>query len=185
LARLACPTALISRKSRVVLASYSPTLGRGGRSTVGFDAAERYGRAGSVNRIASTATGTYRAPPPLVLMLIGFVGFVGFVSQSAEVLAQQPTSAQIGAIRASCQSDYRANCAGVPPGDAPRWLVCSKTWRSFLRHARRRSVPPAAAPPRHRRPRLSSRQQRLLGPRRPLPPPSPRCKRALMRGFRR
>ncbi len=30
--------------------------------------------------------------------------------------AQQPTSAQAGAIRQACRSDYAANCAGVPTG---------------------------------------------------------------------
>ncbi|VFU07616.1 exported protein of unknown function [Methylocella tundrae] len=35
----------------------------------------------------------------------------------------EPTQAQIGAIRASCQSDYRANCAGVPPGGSAA-LAC-------------------------------------------------------------
>lgn len=30
--------------------------------------------------------------------------------------AQQPTQAQIGAIKQSCRSDYQANCSGVPTG---------------------------------------------------------------------
>jgi Cysteine rich repeat len=30
--------------------------------------------------------------------------------------AQQPTSEQISAIRASCRSDFMAQCAGVQPG---------------------------------------------------------------------
>jgi hypothetical protein len=32
------------------------------------------------------------------------------------VLAQQPTQAQISAIRSACPSDYRAHCASVPTG---------------------------------------------------------------------
>jgi hypothetical protein len=30
--------------------------------------------------------------------------------------AQQPSSAQIAAVRSSCPADYRAHCASVPPG---------------------------------------------------------------------
>src|SRR5580698_8148469 len=30
--------------------------------------------------------------------------------------AQQPTQAQISAIRSACRGDYQANCAGVPTG---------------------------------------------------------------------
>ncbi len=33
--------------------------------------------------------------------------------------AQQPSQAQISAIRSSCASDYRAHCAGVPTGGMP------------------------------------------------------------------
>ena len=38
-------------------------------------------------------------------------------------LAQQPSSAQIGAIRAHCRADYRAMCAAVPTG-GPAALNC-------------------------------------------------------------
>lgn len=41
----------------------------------------------------------------------------------AAALAQQPTQAEIGAVRASCQSDYRAHCASVPPGGSAS-LAC-------------------------------------------------------------
>ena len=34
----------------------------------------------------------------------------------APARAQQPTSAQISAIRSSCRSDFMANCSGVQPG---------------------------------------------------------------------
>jgi hypothetical protein len=33
--------------------------------------------------------------------------------------AQQPSQAQISAIRSSCAADYRAHCAGVPTGGMP------------------------------------------------------------------
>ncbi|HUC51277.1 MAG TPA: hypothetical protein VMA30_18000, partial [Xanthobacteraceae bacterium] len=40
-----------------------------------------------------------------------------FVALSIHVAAaQQPTPAQRDAIRASCRSDFIANCAGVTPG---------------------------------------------------------------------
>lgn len=45
-----------------------------------------------------------------------------FLLLTAPVLGK-PTQAQIGAIRASCQSDYRANCAGVPTGGSAA-LAC-------------------------------------------------------------
>ncbi|HTU02815.1 MAG TPA: hypothetical protein VMG58_13395, partial [Candidatus Sulfotelmatobacter sp.] len=37
---------------------------------------------------------------------------------SATAAAQQPTPAQLGAIRAACRADYEPNCAGVPTGGA-------------------------------------------------------------------
>ncbi len=41
----------------------------------------------------------------------------GIITGSAlAAVAQQPTSEQISAIRASCRSDFMANCAGVQPG---------------------------------------------------------------------
>src|SRR5712672_2774470 len=39
--------------------------------------------------------------------------------------AQQPSPDQINAIRASCRSDFMANCAGVPRGGAEA-LACLK-----------------------------------------------------------
>lgn len=39
------------------------------------------------------------------------------------VSAQQPSQAQIGAIRQACRADYPVHCAGVPPGGAPA-LAC-------------------------------------------------------------
>lgn len=35
---------------------------------------------------------------------------------AAPALAQQPSQAQINAIRSACRGDYQANCAGVPTG---------------------------------------------------------------------
>jgi hypothetical protein len=38
------------------------------------------------------------------------------VGTSLAASAQQPTSEQISAIRASCRSDFMAQCTGVKPG---------------------------------------------------------------------
>ena len=46
----------------------------------------------------------------VLLLALGF-GFAGGA-------AAAPTEAQQSAIRASCQSDYRAHCASVSPGGA-------------------------------------------------------------------
>ena len=35
---------------------------------------------------------------------------------ASAALAQQPSQAQINAIRRSCRADYQAHCAGVPTG---------------------------------------------------------------------
>jgi hypothetical protein len=54
--------------------------------------------------------------PLLVLVCLGFAG---------AALAQQPTQAQINAIRQSCRADYQTYCASVPPGGAAS-LSCLK-----------------------------------------------------------
>ena len=40
----------------------------------------------------------------------------GLLALAMPALAQQPTQAQISAIRSACRGDYQANCAGVPTG---------------------------------------------------------------------
>jgi hypothetical protein len=49
----------------------------------------------------------------------------GLLVLPAAAFAQQPTQAEIGAVRGACQSDYRAHCAGVPPGGSAS-LACLK-----------------------------------------------------------
>ena len=46
----------------------------------------------------------------LVLVLLGMGGMPG------PVAAQQPSQAQISAVRSSCRADYQAHCSSVPPG---------------------------------------------------------------------
>ncbi len=65
----------------------------------------------------------------------------------------KPTSAQIAAIRASCQSDYRANCAGVPPGGSAALACLQKNLANLSPgcqqavSATTRAAAPAAAAP--------------------------------------
>jgi hypothetical protein len=54
---------------------------------------------------------------PAVLVGLG----AGLLAGSAG--AQQPSQAQIAAIRSACPSDFRAKCAGVTPGGADA-LAC-------------------------------------------------------------
>jgi hypothetical protein len=74
-----------------------------------------------------------------------------------EVQAQQPTPAQISAIRGSCRSDFMANCGGVTPGGRDA-LECLKRNLATLSPACKAAVsavipapapqqPAAAAPP--------------------------------------
>ncbi len=55
---------------------------------------------------------------------------VGLLLLTAPASAE-PTQAQIGAIRASCQSDYRANCAGVPAGGSAALACLQKNLASL------------------------------------------------------
>ena len=50
------------------------------------------------------------------LLLPSVIALLGL---SAPAGAQQPSQAQISAIRSSCAADYRAHCAGVPTGGMP------------------------------------------------------------------
>jgi hypothetical protein len=48
---------------------------------------------------------------------IGRVALIVMASLAAQcAIAQQPTQAQINAVRQSCRSDYMAHCSSVPPG---------------------------------------------------------------------
>jgi hypothetical protein len=60
-------------------------------------------------REAGVSFGYWRAVR--VLIATGFV-----IGAALAAAAQQPTSEQIAAIRASCRSDFMAQCTGVKPG---------------------------------------------------------------------
>jgi hypothetical protein len=51
--------------------------------------------------------------------------FLALAGLTGPAAAQQPSQAQIGAIRSSCRADYQAHCAGVQPG-GPDALACLK-----------------------------------------------------------
>ena len=75
----------------------------------------------------------------------------GLVLLCAPALGE-PTQAQIGAIRSSCQSDYRANCASVPPGGSAA-LACLRSNLANLSAACQKAVNAASPAPRLPRPR--------------------------------
>jgi cysteine rich repeat protein len=59
------------------------------------------------------------AASTIVLILLGLAGWSG------PAAAQQPSQAQINAIRAACRGDFQAHCAGVQPGGQAA-LACLK-----------------------------------------------------------
>ena len=91
-------------------------------------------------------------------------------------LAQQPTQAQIGAIKQSCRSDYQAHCSSVPPGGSAA-LQCLQSHVNDLSPGCQSAVnaasgnaaaragsgaPPASAPPAmasHAPPAMSPREE--------------------------
>lgn len=67
---------------------------------------------------------------------------------AGDALAQQPSQAQLNALRSSCRSDYMAHCSSVPTGGAPA-LNCLKQHMSALSGGCRTAVnaiSPAAPP---------------------------------------
>lgn len=110
-------------------------------------------------------------------------------------LAQQPTQAQIGAIRSSCAADYRAHCASVPTGGMAS-LNCLQKNMSKLSAACQSAVsavgggaasPSAAAPASpSAAPSASPAEAAPAAPAAPsaraFPPMSPRQEIAVLRG---
>ncbi|MCC7346483.1 MAG: hypothetical protein IT538_03710 [Variibacter sp.] len=76
---------------------------------------------------------------PAVLLFLGSAGAV------TETLAQQPSQAQVNAIRQSCRSDYMAHCASVPAGGAAA-LDCLRQHASSLSAACQQAVNAIQAP---------------------------------------
>jgi hypothetical protein len=77
----------------------------------------------------------------IVAILTALFGVIGPVS------AQQPSQAQIGAIRQACRADYPVHCAGVPTGGAPA-LACLQQNVASLSPACQQAVNAVGAGPR-------------------------------------
>lgn len=52
----------------------------------------------------------------MIRNLCGALALLSLVLFAAPVLAQQPTQAQVSAIRSACRGDYQSVCANVPTG---------------------------------------------------------------------
>jgi hypothetical protein len=72
------------------------------------------------------------------------------IGVAGDALAQQPSQAQLNALRSSCRGDYMAHCASVPTGGAPA-LNCLKQHMSALSGGCQSAVNAIspAAPPGH------------------------------------
>ena len=73
----------------------------------------------------------------------------GAIGATGDALAQQPSQAQLNALRSSCRSDYMAHCSSVPTGGAPA-LNCLKQHMSALSggcQSAVNAISPAAPPP--------------------------------------
>jgi hypothetical protein len=66
---------------------------------------------------------------------------LGLLISSGSVLAQQPTDAQISAIRSACRGDYHSVCADVPTGGKPA-LQCLQQHADAVSNGCREALPP-------------------------------------------
>jgi Cysteine rich repeat len=71
----------------------------------------------SVKLASTAAIAALLKSSSIALLWLGIAG--------GPAAAQQPSSAQVSAIRAACRADYKANCASVQPG-GPAALACLK-----------------------------------------------------------
>jgi hypothetical protein len=69
----------------------------------------------------------------------------GIAGVASDAFAQQPSQAQINAIRQSCRSDYMAHCSSVTPG-GPAALHCLQQHASSLSGACQQAVAAIKAP---------------------------------------
>ncbi len=92
---------------------------------------------------------------------------LSWATLAGPALAQQPSQAQIGAIRQSCRTDYQEHCAGVPTGGSAA-LACLQRNSGSLSPACEQAVsalsgPPQQGqpppPPRAAAPRMSPREE--------------------------
>ena len=123
---------------------------------------------------ALTSAVSKSAASTVALLLLGLAAWSG------PAAAQQPSEAQVNAIRASCRGDFQAHCPGVQPGGSAAF-ACLKKNVAALSPACQKAVTavggaaaPAAAPPAPwlrwcRRPRRHRHLPPGLCPRRPGP----------------
>src|SRR5262245_35209944 len=57
-----------------------------------------------------------KRPTLYAIRIAAFVALT--IGATSEVFAQQPSQAQVNAIRQACRSDYMAHCSSVPTGGA-------------------------------------------------------------------
>jgi hypothetical protein len=76
---------------------------------------------------------------PAVLLLLGLTGL------GVPAAAQQPSQAQISAIRSSCRADFQAHCSGVQPGGRDA-LACLQKNIAALSSGCQTAVGAAAGP---------------------------------------
>lgn len=76
---------------------------------------------------------------PALLLIVAAIGVAG------EAVAQQPSQAQVNAIRQSCRNDYMAHCSSVTPGGAAA-LQCLQQHASSLSAACQKAVAAIKAP---------------------------------------
>jgi hypothetical protein len=76
---------------------------------------------------------------------------VAMISASGPLFAQQPTQAQINAIREACRADYQEHCGGVPTSGAPA-LACLQKNVASVSEACQRAVNAADVAPTARQP---------------------------------
>jgi len=102
----------------------------------------------SAKKLAIISSTTKSAASIVVLVVLGLAGWSG------RAAAQQPSPAQIGAVRSACRADFQANCAGVQSGGQAA-LACLKKNVAALSPACQKAVSavgggaaaPAAEPP--------------------------------------
>ena len=96
---------------------------------------------------ALTSAVSKSAASTIVLLALGLAGWTG------PAAAQQPSQAQVNAIRSACRGDFQAHCAGVQPGGSAA-LACLKKNVAGLSPACQKAVTavggaaaPSAEPP--------------------------------------
>ena len=111
------------------------------------------------------------------LVLIGLVLFAG------PVLAQQPSQAQISAIKSACRGDYQSVCAGVPTGGQAA-LQCLQQHSSQVSAGCASALAPLSGAQSQAPATGQQTAPAAAAPLAPLPPPRPMSPRAELRLLR-